>query len=410
MLDRAAFEAFDRADALRPFRDRFALPPGIIYMDGNSLGALPRSVPARIAHLVAEEWGQDLIRSWNKHGWIELQHRIGDKIGRLIGAKPGETVVADSTSVNLYKLLGAALSLRPERRIILSEAGNFPTDLYIAEGLAALSGRHALRLAEPEALEAAIDESVAVLMLTHVDYRTGRMHDLERITRLAHRAGVVVLWDLSHSAGAVPVDLNGAEADFAVGCGYKYLNGGPGAPAYLFIAERWQQQVTVPLTGWLGHADPFAFEPSYRPAEGIARAVTGTPPILSLAALEMGVDIALDAPVDAVRAKSIRQFELFAALVEQELPEAGFEIATPRDPAARGSQICLAHRYAWPIMQALIGRGVIGDFRAPDIMRFGFTPLYLGFAEIWDAVAIFKDIMTSRSWDRPEHHASAWVT
>jgi kynureninase len=410
MLDRKTAEALDRADVLRPFRERFALPEGVIYLDGNSLGALPRATPERIARLIEAEWGQDLIRSWTRHGWIDLQHRVGDKIGRLIGARPGETIVADSTSVNLYKLLAAALKLRPERRVILSEPGNFPTDLYIAEGLIAETGRHALRLAEPEALEDSLDADVAILLLTHVDYRSGRMHDMARLTRRAHEAGALVLWDLSHSTGAVPVDLGTAQADLAVGCGYKYLNGGPGAPGYLFIAERWQAEIAPPLTGWLGHARPFGFEPGYEPAAGITRAVTGTPPILSLAALEIGVDLALEAPIEALRAKSIRQFDLFAALVEQELAPWEFRIVSPRDAAQRGSQIGLEHARAWPIMQALIQCRVIGDYRAPDVMRFGFTPLYLGFAELWDAVAAIKEIMANGAWDRPEHHARAKVT
>jgi kynureninase len=409
-LRREDFEALDRTDPLRKFRDRFVLPEGVIYLDGNSLGAMPKATPARVQQVVEAEWGQDLIRSWTKHGWIDLQHRVGEKIGRLIGAKPGETIVADSTSVNLFKLLSAALRLRPGRRVILSEATNFPTDLYIAEGLIALLGGYELRLAEPDAIEAALDDDVAVVMLTHVNYRTGRMHDMHRMTRRAHEAGALMLWDLAHSAGAVPVDLTAVEADLAVGCGYKYLNGGPGAPAFLFIAERWHNEISPPLTGWLGHAEPFAFEASFRPADGIARAVVGTPPVLSLAALEIGVDIALEAPIAELRAKSVRQFELFTALVEQTLAGWDFRLVSPRDAVERGSQICLAHRQSWPIMQALIARGVIGDFRAPDILRFGLTPLYLGYAEIWDAVAVLRDIMTTNAWDRREYQARAKVT
>jgi kynureninase len=409
-LRRADLEALDRDDPLRPFRDRFALPEGVIYLDGNSLGAMPKAAPARLREVAEIEWGQDLIRSWNKHRWIDLQQRIGSKIGRLIGARPGETIVADSTSVNLFKLLAAALQLRPGRSVILSEPANFPTDLYIAEGLAALLGGHRLELVEPDSLEAALSPDIAVVMLTHVNYRTGRMHDMNAVTQRVHEAGALMLWDLCHSAGAVPVDLTRADADFAVGCGYKYLNGGPGAPAFLHIAERWQNQVTPPLTGWLGHAAPFAFETHYRPAEGVQRAVVGTPPVLSMTALEVGVDLMLEAPMADLRAKSLRQFELFAALVEQELAAWDFRIVTPHDAGQRGSQICLSHEQGWPIMQALIQRNVIGDFRAPDILRFGFTPLYLGYAEIWDAVAILKEIMATDAWDRPEHHARAKVT
>ncbi len=410
-LARADLAAHDRDDPLRPFRDRFVLPEGVLYLDGNSLGAMPKALPARLAEIAAIEWGQDLIRSWNKHGWIDLQARIGDKIGRLIGARPGETIVADSTSVNLFKLLAGALQLRPGRSVILSEPSNFPTDLYIAQGLAALLGQgHRLELVEPEGLDAALGPDVAVVMLTHVNYRTGRMHDMDAVTRRVQAAGALMLWDLCHSAGAVPVDLSRAGADFAVGCGYKYLNGGPGAPAFLHIAERWQNRIAPPLSGWLGHAAPFAFETGYRPADGIQRAVVGTPPVLSLAALEVGVDIAAAAPMAELRAKSLRQFELFAALVEQELADWNFDIVTPRNGTQRGSQICLAHDQGWPIMQALIQRNVIGDFRAPDILRFGFTPLYLGYAEIWDAVAVLKAIMATGAWDRPEHHARAKVT
>ena len=409
-MNRDDLVALDRDDPLRPFRDRFVLPEGVLYLDGNSLGALPKATLGRLSQVAAVEWGQALIRSWNQHGWIDLQRRIGDKIGTLIGAGPEETIVADSTSVNLFKLLAAALQLRPGRSVILSEPANFPTDLYIAEGLAALLGGHRLRLVEPAALEAALGPDVAVVMLTHVNYRTGRMWDMDRVTRQVQDSGALMLWDLCHSAGAVPVDLARAGADFAVGCGYKYLNGGPGAPAFLSIAKRWQNRITPPLTGWLGHAEPFAFETSYRPAEGIQRAVVGTPPVLSLAALEVGVDIMLEAPMAQLRAKSLRQFELFAELVEQELAPWDFQIVTPRDAARRGSQICLAHPQGWPIMQALIQRNVIGDFRAPDILRFGFTPLYLGYAEIWDAVAVLKDIMATGAWDRPEHHARAKVT
>ena len=410
-LIRPDLAALDKTDPLRSFRDRFSLPQGVIYLDGNSLGALPRATAARIAQVIEAEWGRDLITSWNKHDWMALPSRIGDKIGRLIGARPAETMVGDSTSVNLFKALAAAVRLRPGRKIVLSEPANFPTDLYIAEGLAALLAEgHELRLVEPDQLEAAITDEVAVVMLTHVNYRTGRMHDMARVTAKAHDAGALMLWDLAHSAGAVPVDLNAAGADLAVGCGYKYLNGGPGAPAFLWVAQRWHAAVTMPLTGWLGHAAPFAFEPHFRPAAGIARGLVGTPPILSLAALECGVDILLDASISQIRAKSLRQSALFAQLIEQELAGHGFVLVSPREDGARGSQVCISHAHGYPIMQALIARGVIGDFRAPDILRFGFTPLYLGYGELWDAVWVLKEIMEDRSWDRPEYHARARVT
>lgn len=406
-INRADCEALDRADPLRQFRDRFHLPPGVIYLDGNSLGAMPKSAPARVARLLEREWGDDLIRGWTKHGWMDLPLVIGAKIGSLIGAADDETVVGDSTSVNLFNALGAALKLRPSRRIILSERTNFPTDLYIAEGLATMLGSgYALRLVDAGEIEAALSPEVAVLMLTHADYRTGRLWDLKRMTALAHAAGALVLWDLSHSAGAVPLHFDGDEADFAVGCGYKYLNGGPGAPAFLTIARRHLQQAAIPLHGWLGHAAPFAFEPYFREAEGIGRARVGTPPILSLVALEVGVDLAREATVPALRAKSVGQTELFVALAAQELDGFGFLLASPAEAEQRGSQVSLRHEQGWPITQALIVQNVIGDFRVPDIMRFGFAPLYIGFAELWDAVAKLKHIMVERQWDQPQFRAA----
>ena len=410
-ITRADLEALDRADPLRAFRDRFDLPENVIYLDGNSLGALPRATPERLREVVEDQWGRDLIRSWNAHGWIDFQQRIGAKIGRLIGAGEGETVVADSTSVNLYKLLAAALELRPARRVVLSETSNFPTDLYIAEGLLRQLGRaHTLQLAAPDDIEAAITDDVAVVMLTHVNYRTGRMYDMQRITERAHAHGAIMLWDLSHSAGAVPVDLSGANADLAVGCGYKYLNGGPGAPAYLYVARRHQSRISPALSGWLGHESPFAFEPSYRPANGIDRFIVGAPPILGLTALEVGVDLMLEASMSVVRAKSLRQTELFDALVTQEIGADTFALVSPREPEMRGSQLCYAHESGWPIMRALIDRGVIGDFRAPDILRFGFTPLYLSYANVWDAVATLEAILAERAWDEPRYHERALVT
>jgi len=410
-ITRGDLEAMDRADPLRDFRDRFELPDAVIYLDGNSLGAMPRATPARIREVVQDQWGHDLIRSWNVHGWIDLQQRLGAKIGRLIGAREGETVVADSTSVNLFKLLAAGLELRPERRIVVSETNNFPTDLYIAEGLLRHLGRaHTLRLANPDEIEAAITDDVAVVMLTHVNYRTGRMYDLARITERAHAHGAIMLWDLSHSPGAVPVDLSSANADLAVGCGYKYLNGGPGAPAYLYVAERHQAHLSPVLSGWLGHESPFAFEPSYRPAKGIERFIVGAPPIIGLTALETGVDLMLAAPVEALRAKSLRQMELFDVLVTQQIGADTFALISPRAPEMRGSQLCYAHEHGWPIMRALIDRGVIGDFRAPDILRFGFTPLYLRYADVWNAVATLEAILAERAWDHPKFHERVLVT
>lgn len=411
MITRAELVARDAADGLASVRERFHVPEGVIYLDGNSLGPMPRATPGRVAEVVAREWGEGLIRSWNDAGWMALPGRIGAKIAGLIGV-PAETVmVADSTSVNLYKVLGAALAARPGRRVILSERGNFPTDLYIAEGLAALLDRgHRLKLVEGHEVAGAIDEDTAVVMLTHVNYHTGAMFDMNAITAAAHAKGALMLWDLAHSAGAVPVDLTAAGADLAVGCGYKFLNGGPGAPAFLHVAAHLLPEVRFPLTGWLGHAAPFAFEPSYRPAGGIAAAFVGSPPILSMSALEVGVDIACETPMVDVRAKSVAQTTVFADLVAQECGGHGLVQASPREAERRGSQVCFAHPEAYPIMQALIERGVIGDFRAPDILRFGITPLYLRFVDLWDAVAVLRDVLESGAWREERFRVRRAVT
>lgn len=406
-LSRTEAEALDGADEVAPFRDRFVLPEGVIYLDGNSLGPLPKATPARVAQVMEQEWGGSLIRSWTEHGWIDLQFRVGEKIGRLIGAAPASTVVADSTSVNLFKLLAAALDQRPGRMVVLTEDGNFPTDLYMAQGLAALLQHgHELRMVRDVA--SALDNTVAVLMLTHVNYRTGAMHDMAALTHAAHEAGALVLWDLSHSIGAVPLQLEADAVDLAVGCGYKYLNGGPGAPAFLYISPDLLADVRLPLTGWLGHAEPFAFESGYRPAKGVARAVVGTPPILSLAACEVGIDIALEAPMAAVRAKSLRLADMFIALMDAHCPE--FRLLTPRQPAIRGSQVAFAHRDGYAIMQALIERDVIGDFRAPDALRFGLAPLYGRYVDVWDAVAVLRDVMREGAWRDPRFQQQRSVT
>jgi len=399
--------ALDAADELAGVRGRFVLPEGEIYLDGNSLGALPRATAERLRHVVEAEWGRDLIRSWNTAGWIDLPQRVGDKIGRLVGAAAGEVVVADSTSVNLFKALSAALRLRPDRRVIVTERGNFPTDLYVAQGvIEQLGGRHALRMVERDAVAEAIGPDTAVVMLTHVDYRTGAVHDMAGVTAEAQGQGALMLWDLAHSAGAMPVDLDGCGADLAVGCGYKYLNGGPGAPAFLYVARRYQEAFCQPLTGWMGHAAPFAFGTAYRPAEGIRRALCGTPPVLSLAALEAGVDELLAVDLHAVRRKSLAMTGLFRRLVAG----MGLELAGPEDPAACGSQVSLRHPQGYAIVQALIARGIVGDFRAPDILRFGFAPLYLRFADVWDAAAALRDVLETGAWDRPEFHRRHAVT
>jgi kynureninase len=410
MTTRSALQQLDETDPLAAFRDRFVLPPGIIYMDGNSLGPLPRATPGHIADLITREWGEGLIRSWNDAGWITLADRVASAIARLLGAAAGSIVVADSTSINLFKALGAALALQPNRHVILSEQGNFPTDLYIAQGLIAfLGGHHTLKPVQPDEILNAIDDDTAVVLLTHVNYRTGAMHDMAAVTRAAHARGALILWDLAHSAGAVPVDLTAAEADFAVGCGYKFLNGGPGAPAFLYAAPRLHAQLRLPITGWLGHADPFAFEPTYRPASGLAQATVGTPPMLSLAALEVGVSLALEAPMAAIRDKSCRQVALLAELFAHASPTV-FRRVTPQDPAQCGSQLCLAHPEAYAIMQALIAHGVIGDFRAPDIMRFGITPLTLRYVDLWDAAAILRTVMAENLWRDPSFARRRTVT
>lgn len=404
-------QALDAADPLAAFGQRFNLPDGLVYLDGNSLGALPRDTPARVARAITDEWGRDLIRSWNTAGWMDMPMRIGDKIGRLIGALPGETVCADSTSINVFKALSAALRLNPGRKVILSEPDNFPTDLYMAQGLTGLlNDGHRLVLKTPDEIEAALNADTAVLMLTHVNYRSGRMHDMARLTEKAHAVGALVVWDLAHSAGAVPVDLTAAEADMAVGCGYKYLNGGPGAPAFIMVAGRHQARFSQPLSGWLGHADPFAFSVDYRPAAGIGRALCGTPAVLNMTALECGLDVMLEADQGAMRAKSLALTDLFIAEVEARGAGRGLSLLTPREHHLRGSQVSFAHAEGYAIMQALIARGVIGDFRAPDILRFGFTPLYTRYADAWKAAGALADILATEEWDRPEFKARKKVT
>lgn len=402
----ADVQLLDRNDPLAVFRDRFSLPEGVIYLDGNSLGALPRGVKARMDDVVSNQWGEGLIRSWNTHDWIDLPGRVGDRIARLVGAAPGTVTVADSTSVNLFKVLSAAVHLRSERRVILSEKGNFPTDAYIAAGLAELLGQgHELRLVEADELPEALDADVTVLMLTEVNYRTGARLDMASLTAAAHAAGALTVWDLCHSAGAIPVDLTAAGADFAVGCGYKYLNGGPGAPAFVYAAPRHHADLRQPLTGWLGHAAAFTFAEDYQPADGIARMRVGTPPILSMQALDAALDAFDGVDLGAVKAKADRLFDLFVG----EVADLGLTLATPTDPARRGTQVSLRHPEAYAVVQALIARGVIGDFREPDIMRFGLTPLYLRYQDVWYAAQILCEIIAANAWDQPEFKARAKV-
>ncbi len=403
-------EALDAADPLAPMRERFVLRDGLVYLDGNSLGAMPHSARERVVACLETEWGRDLIASWNTADWIGLPRKAGAKIAALIGAGTDDVVVTDSTSVNLFKVLAAALALNAGRRTIVSERANFPTDLYMAEGLAALKGEgHRLHLVDhDDELLPALTDDVAVLMLTHVDYRTGRMLDMAGITEAAHAAGILVIWDLAHSAGALPVDLEGAGADFAVGCGYKYLNGGPGAPAFVYCAPKHQAEAVQPLSGWFAHDAPFAFEPGFRPAPGINRFLTGTSPVLSLVALDTALDLWSEVDMATVREKSVALCDLFIARVEAICP--GLALASPRDGTVRGSQISFRHEEAYAVMQALIARDVVGDFRAPDIIRFGFTPLYTRYTDAFDAAAILADILDTRAWDVPEFHQRSAVT
>ena len=419
-LSRAHCIERDAADPLAAQRHAFALPEGGIYLDGNSLGALPAATLARLHEVVEREWGRGLIGSWQSAGWLDAPRRVGAKIAALIGAREDEVVCTDSTTINLYKTLGAALRLQQERPrvtefdrdVILTESGNFPTDLYAAESIAdVLSGRYRVVAVPADEIAYHLDESTAVLLLTHVNYRSGRMHDMASLTRRAHFSGALTVWDLSHSAGAVPVNLGAVEADFAVGCGYKYLNGGPGAPAFVYVAQRHLRSMTgdrfgQPLAGWLGHRAPFDFAAEYAPAESIDRFAVGTPSILALAALECGVDTVLAAGIEALRTKSVQQTQLFIELVESHCAGFGLQLVSPREAAQRGSQVSFAHADAWPVMQALIAKGVVGDFRPgaanePGLLRFGFAPLYLRFVDIWDAVEHLHEVLSGRSPELP---------
>ncbi len=430
MKTRHDCQQLDLQDPLRELRDQFVLPSGLIYLDGNSLGMLPKATAARVAEVVAQEWGQGLIRSWNGAGWVDLPQRLGDKIATMVGAGPGEVVATDSTSINLYKVLSAAMSIAqqdaPARQRVLSERSNFPTDLYIAQALCRERG-FTLELVEAEEIAGKLGDDLAVLMLTHVNYRTGAMHDMAALTAAAQAAGALTVWDLAHSAGAVPVALLEDRADFAIGCGYKYLNGGPGAPAFVWVNPLHAERFWQPLAGWWGHAAPFEFSPDYRPAPGIKRYLCGTQPIISLTALECGLAVFEQAQalggMTALRAKSLALTDLFIELVAQRCQGHGLGLATPLVHDQRGSQVCLTRAYdadgrsgAYAIMQALIARGVIGDFRAGDgrqhrdILRFGFTPLYIGFEEVWQAVEQLGQVLDSGEWQQPEFNQAQAVT
>jgi kynureninase len=407
----AHLQRLDGEDVLAGARAEFVLPEGVVYLGGNSLGALPRHASERVRATVEDEWGQGLVGSWNGAGWFDKPTVVGDRLARLVGADAGEVLAADSTSINLFKTLSAALALRPGRTAIVAERGSFPTDLYMLEGLAELLGGYERRLVDGETdLRDALDDNVAVVLINHVDYRVGHLQDMAGLTGLAHRHGVLTVWDLCHSAGALPVRLNDCGADFAVGCTYKYLNGGPGSPAFVYAARRHQEQARQPLSGWFGHAEPFTFVTGYAPSEGIRRFGTGTPPILSYAPLEASLDIWESVDLDAVRAKSLELTKLFMELVVERCGEFGLEIASPLDPGSRGSQVSVRHKESYAIMRALIDRRVIGDFRAPDMMRFGFTPLYTRYTDVWDAVEVLHDVLITESWRDPRFAIRATVT
>ena len=415
-VTRADCLELDRSDALAPLRERFDLPAGVIYLDGNSLGAPPREAAARAQGLIAAEWGGGLIRSWNDAQWFTLPRRLGDALAPLVGARAGEVVVTDTTSTNLFKVLAAALKTQkrndPARKVIVSERSNFPTDLYIAEGLARLlDDGHVLRLIDsPAELSDALRADVAVAMLTHVNYRSGAMFDMAARTAEIHRCGALAIWDLCHSAGAVPVDLNGARADYAVGCTYKYLNGGPGSPAFVWVSPAHQDTFEQPLSGWWGHRAPFAMNPGYQPDDGIGRYLCGTQPVVSLSLVQCGLDIFAQTDMAAVRTKSLALTDLFIDLVESRCAGFPLTLVTPREHASRGSHVSFEHPQGYAVMQAMIARGVIGDYREPRIMRFGFAPLYIRCVDVWDAVEALRDILATDGWDRPEFQSRGAVT
>lgn len=407
MMTRNDCLARDAADPLAPLRGQFELPQGVIYLDGNSLGARPKAALARAQQVIAHEWGADLIRSWNLAGWFDLPSRLGDKLAPLIGAARGQVVVTDSTSVNLFKALAAALQMQSAnpataaRRVIVTERANFPTDIYIAQGLIQWLDRgYALRLVDgPEQLAAAIDADVALVMLTHVNYRSGHLHDMQALTAQAHAQRALIIWDLAHSAGAVPLDLTACDADFAVGCTYKYLNGGPGSPAFIWVHPHHQAAFRNPLSGWWGHAAPFAMQPDFAAGAGIRRALCGTQPIVSLALVECGLDVFLQTDMQAIRSKSLALTDLFIALVEARCSAHPLGLVTPRVHAQRGSHVSFTHPHGYAVVQALIARGIIGDYREPEIMRFGFTPLYTRFVDVWDAVDALAQILDQQAYD-----------
>ena len=410
-VSRADCEQLDQQDPIAALREEFELPAGIIYLDGNSLGARPKAALQRAQEVISHEWGTDLIKSWNTAGWFDLPSTLGQQLAPLIGAQASEVVVTDTTSVNLFKAIAAALQLQSgdsKRKTIITERSNFPTDIYMAEGITRWldRGYNIVLIDSPEELPAVINDSTALLMLTHVNYRTGYLHDMAAVTALAHEHGALTLWDLAHSAGAVPVALNAARADFAVGCTYKYLNGGPGSPAFIWVPEHHQASFQHPLTGWWGHASPFAMDPGFSPTPGIRRALCGTQPIVSLAMVACGLDVFGKTDMQAIRKKSLALTDLFISLVESRCAAHPLELVTPRPHQQRGSQASFKHPHAYALIQALIQRGIIGDYREPAIMRFGFTPLYTRFVDVWDAVEGLRDILDNKDYDaNAERHA-----
>jgi len=410
--DLAGIEAMDAADPLRAMRDRFVLPEGVIYLDGNSLGAASINVFDEIEAAAKQEWARDLIRAWNTARWFDMPVDLGDRLGRLIGAAPGQSVVCDTTSINIYKVLHAALAMRPERSVIVAEGDSFPTDLYMAEGVASTRPGSVLRLEGVDAstIEELVDDRVAVILVNHVNYKSGRLRDMTALTRKAHEAGALIVWDLCHTAGALPVDLDGSNADFAIGCTYKYLNGGPGAPAFIYAAKRHHGDIRQPLSGWWGHARPFAFEQGYAAGTGIRRFLCGTQPVLSMRALKGALDLWDDVDMTAVRRKSVALTDLFIRLVEGKCGGFGLELESPRNGAERGSQVSFTHPHGYQVMRALIERGVIGDFRAPSTMRFGFTPLYVSYRDVWHAVGVLEDILRTGAWREARFAVKTTVT
>ena len=412
LIDRALCEQWDRDDPLAACREFFQLPPDVIYLDGNSLGPLPRAVAPALANSITQDWGRGLIRSWNDAGWFEMPQRLGDSLATLMGAESDTVVVSDSTSINLYKAIAAALSLRPDRHVIVSELGNFPTDLYITEGIQADRPRLTRRLLgqDSDDLSSLIDDEVAVVVLTHVNFRSAQIHDMQAVTELAHQHGAIVVWDLAHSVGVVPLALDQWQVDFAVGCTYKYLNGGPGSPAFIYVAKHHQGIALQPLTGWFGHSAPFEFVPDYDAARDIRQFLCGTPPMLSFVALASALEVYRDLDMQDIREKSSRLTELFIALVDVHLNAWQFEVRSPRSKVDRGSHVSIGHEDAYALMQALIDAGVIGDFRAPDNMRFGFAPLFNGYTEVWDAIQKLREILISERWRQPEFNTRRAVT